>query len=324
VRQLPARLTMTDLYTRRRLEQRAIGSADQAEFAAILHNAAVIDAGIYDDRVADALDDFESRDPTVFADWHNRDLQIDSAVGSIHEEILRRRTILGDSYPFAVESNQLSYTPSRSRFYEFCLATCLADNITTGEMVQLPRSFERVAALLLKAYFGEGTEALHTGAPRDTESGVRFKDAMTNLSQRSGEWIWAPESELPAEPTVTGDEGLDFVVWKDALDERRGHLFILAQCACGNDWETKLQELDLERLSKWFKPLSYVTPVRAFVTPHQLSRGHMREAQRLAGLVFDRIRLTLIAERAAPAPDVASWMERLAHLSAMVLERPAQ
>lgn len=314
---------MTDLYTRRRLEQRTIVSADQAEFAAIVHDAAVVDAGIYDDRVADALDDFEPRDPVVFAGWHSRDLQIDSAVGSIHEEILRRRSMLGDLYPFVVEHNQLRYSPSRSRFYEFCLTTCLADNITTGEMVQLPRSFERVTALLLKAYFGDGAEAQHTGAPRDAESGVTFRDAMAHLSGRSGEWIWAPEAELPAEPTVVGDEGLDFVVWKDSLDERRGHLFILAQCACGNDWETKFQELDLQRLSKWFKPLSYVTPVRAFVTPHHLSRGHMREAQRLAGLVFDRTRLTRIAERIAPEADFAPWTQRLMNLSAMVLERHA-
>jgi hypothetical protein len=191
-------------------------------------------------------------------------------------------------------------------------------------MVRFPRSFERVTALLLKTYFGDGTEAQHTGAPRDAESGVTFKDAMEHLNRRSGEWVWGPEPGLPDEPTVVGDEGLDFVVWKDSLDERRGHLFILAQCACGNDWETKLDELNVQRLSKWFKPLSYVTPVRAFVTPHHLSRGHMREAQRLGGLVFDRTRLTLTAERVASESDFAPWTERLMDLSALVLKRPAE
>lgn len=312
---------MNDRYTRRRFEQRTIDSADQAEFAAVMYAATVIDAGVYDDRVADALDDYEPRDPVVFEGWHRRDLQIDSAVSDVHEEILRRSSMLGESYPFRVVSNQLSHRRSRSGFYEFCLATCSASNITTGEMVNLPRSFERVTALLIKSYFGEGTEAQHTGSPRDP--GSTFREAMDHMNQRSGEWFWGPEPGLPEAPTTTGDEGVDFVVWKDALDERLGHLFILAQCACGNDWDTKLREVDLDRLGKWFKPLSYVTPVRAFATPHHLSRGNMREAQRLAGLVFDRTRLTLIADRLVQELDNASWTRRLSELSALVLERPA-
>ena len=41
---------MADAYSSRRADQRNMHNADQAEFAAIMHGSAVVDAGVYDDK----------------------------------------------------------------------------------------------------------------------------------------------------------------------------------------------------------------------------------------------------------------------------------
>jgi len=143
---------------------------------------------------------------------------------------------------------------------------------------------------------------------------------MKVLHERSGEWRWQPEEGLPAEPTTTGDEGVDFIVWLKALDGRPGQIFLLGQCACGDDWETKFNDIHLDKLYKWFSPKPYVEPVRIFATPHHLSDGHLIEAQREAGLVLDRARLSVLADKLADEPQIAGWRDRLSEVGGLVLK----
>ena len=164
------------------------------------------------------------------------------------------------------------------------------------------------------------SQALHIGTPREEEIGTRFIDAMKTLHERSGDWHWSPEDGLPADgPAGAGDEGLDFVVWK-AIDNRPGKIFILGQCACGNDWEEKFDDINLEKLWKWIRPRPYPDPIRVFATPHHLSDGHLREAQREAGLVLDRARLSLLAEKLVDDPEIQPWCPRMREVRGLVLK----
>ncbi|MBV9884229.1 MAG: hypothetical protein JO276_14560 [Sphingomonadaceae bacterium] len=310
---------MFDAYTRRHRDQRRIKDADQTEFEAILRGNAVVDRGIYDDRVADALDDYDPQGAQDMESWHRSDLMIDSAVGQIHEEIERRDGLLGQAYPFRLDDGLLTYEKSKSGFYEFCLAISLADQITTGEHAQLPRAFERLSTILVRSYFGEGARGLHLGTPRDADVGARFRDAMKRAHEETKEWFWGPDPGLPVEPSDTGDHGVDFVVWKAPPDSRPGSLFILGQCACGDDWASKFDDVNLDRYKKWFNLLTFVPPVRAFATPHHVSDGFLHEALKLAGLMFDRGRLTLAAETACDAEDYRSWAGRIADLTRLVV-----
>lgn len=302
----------TDPYCTQNMDQRIAHDADQAEFSAIIRQSSVVDAGIYDDRVAGVMDDFDPMDTTIKADWHLRDIELDTAVGKVHEEIERRRLIMGEHYPFSLDGGQLTYKESKTLFYEFCLAVCNAPTITEGLFTEMPRLFERASARLVRAYFGIYSEALHTGWPRDEGVGVRFKDAMNQLQSATSEWLWRPEDGLPEDPSpkAVKDEGLDFVVWKRSIDGRMGSLFILGQCACGNDWRDKYWDLNLKRLQKWFNPMTLIDPIRSFTTPHHIADSLLTDAQREAGLIFDRARLTLIAEAeeseaAAPIADLS-------------------
>ena len=89
---------------------------------------------------------------------------------------------------------------------------------------------------------------------------------------------------------------MDFVVWKPFLDERLGQLFVLGQCACGEDWENKLEELQESRLRRWVNPVTHAQFVRAFAVPYHIP-GHyiFSELNVRAGLTFDRVRLALMA-----------------------------
>ncbi|HEY3800237.1 MAG TPA: hypothetical protein VGL58_17960 [Caulobacteraceae bacterium] len=272
--------------------------------------------------MADAMDDFEPEVGAASTEWHRQDLMIDSAVGQVHEEIERRGGLLGDAYPFTLSGGLLTYRASKSGFYEFCLAIALADQITSGQHVHLPRTFERLSAILVRYFLGGPARSLHLGTPRDEGVGSRFRDAMQRAETETREWFWGPNPGLPEDPTDSGDHGVDFVVWKAPPDGRAGSLFVLGQCACGDDWTDKFGDVDLERYGKWFNPLSFVAPVRAFSTPYHVADGWLNEALLRAGLVFDRARLTELAEQACEEADFQSWAGRLAELTRLVLPLP--
>ena len=319
-----------DRHSIRHAEQRAAIDADQTEKTAILNGEAVIDSGVQDDIIAEALDDEQHQPDIVGLDaeqagrerWHRRDLNVDGETSQAATELNRRRDFLGNAYPFEIDGNSLKYRGPTSGFYEYCLGITLAPNITTGEYVRLPRTFERVVAILTRLHMGCETEFMHTGHPRDGDFGT-FKAAMEELSRRTGEWFWGPDDGQPNDPIVAGDGGVDFVVWKKPGDPRPGALFILGQCACGDDWPTKLTDLDIPELQSWFNPLSLVPPIRAFATPFALSDGNFQRAHKKAGWVLDRIRLAAIAEIAQGNAEYAAWRERLNEIVDLSLERAA-
>ena len=294
-------MKLTDPYSQRHQAQRAAKDADQAEFSALRNGSVVVDSGVYDARVAGVFDDFDVNDPSVTEIWHREDLKYDTPVGKIYEEIERRADILEYAYPFELDQGTLSYSPrnqSISHIYAFFLSICNSHTLTVGNYAWLPRIFERITAKLVASYLGEYARYIHTGSPREPEIGTSFREAMQTVSERAGEWQWDPDDGLPNDPGQ-GDEGCDFVVWPAAPDGRKiGQLFVLGQCACGNNWQDKYKDLDIKKLQKWFNPLSLVEPVRSFATPHHVTDALLREASREGGLFFDRARLTMIAFRA--------------------------
>jgi len=319
-----------DAYSVRLQEQKVARDADQTEKVAILTGSTVIDAGMRDDVIADALEDDEF-DPGVAGlqddepgreRWHRLDLGVEGGVSAISEEIQRRIRYLGAAYPFDLDRGTLTYRGPSSGFYEYCLGISLAPNITTGAYVQLPRTFERIAALLTKLYMGVHTEVFNSGAPRDAPFGT-WLSAMEEIRRLTGEWWWQPHEGLPEAPNVGGDGTIDFVVWKRQLDNRKGNLFVLGQCACGGNWDQKLDELSLAALGAWFHPVSWVAPIRAFATPFALSDGNFQIAHVRAGWVLDRIRLTAIAEEVREDPEYVTWRATLTELAQLAMPKAA-
>lgn len=288
----------------RHQDDRVATNADQAELLAIRYGSSNAEAGIADDRIAGSLDDYDVTDSPSAAVWASDDLALDSAAGDISAVIKHRQEILGPAYPFQLNGNRLVYRASHTLAYEFCLVVSQS-SLSGGESVRLPRAFERLArdVLVLFLGVGQGTGAYRTGWPSDEFESrpPRFKSLMAVLHELTGEWIWAPGPGLPDDPAPKDvkDEGLDVVVWKRVLDKRGGSLFLLVQCACGNDYATKFDDIDanFEKLGKWLRSISCARPVRVFCTPRHIPNdSYFLEINRRAGLTFDRIRITLLAE----------------------------
>ena len=295
---------MSNLYEGRHQRQNLSEDADQTEIEALRTGQAILDQGLYDERIADALDDFgigETSQAAVEPDWVSEDLQQDDAVGGLIALIERRENILKPYYPFQRTANTLIHTLSHSLVYEFCL---VASTTTERENHLLPRVFERLSAILVRRYLGSEGESLHTGWPSKP---ARFKATMAPLNSRTGEWCWHPDHGLPDDPASRDikDEGLDFVAWLPHLDKRVGNLFLLGQCACGDNWENKYSDINLNRLKRWFGPMTHIPPVRAFCVPFHVTGQLLIEASQTAGLVFDRLRLALLAETADPGTRAA-------------------
>ncbi|NLX60451.1 MAG: hypothetical protein GXY74_15350 [Phycisphaerae bacterium] len=292
----------------RRQDDRIATNADQAEFWAIRYGASNIEAGTFDDRVAGALDDYEVIDPrTPVAheqwNWARDDMALDNATSDIGVELRRRQSILAEAHPFSLEGNRLIHRRSRTLAYEFCLAVAQATSLSEGDYRRLPIAFERLVRDILVCFLGPGAKGLRTGWPADDYEPrpTRFKEVIRALYEMTGEWVWSPEHDLPDDPDPKDvkDEGLDVVVWKEVPDRRPGRLFLLVQCACGNDYATKFSDLDaqFERLSKWIKPISCVCPVRVFSTPRHIPNDpYFRDVNKRAGLALDRSRIALLAE----------------------------
>jgi len=310
-----------------RFRAQAISSnADQTEWDAIRRGSVVIDAGVRDDTISGAIEDIDVGDggddgPPGSEPWAEADLRMDAEVGGIREELERRHGLMNETYPFRLDGERLIYVQSVSGFYEFCLAICQAESITRKPFTKLPRGFERLSAKIIQYYMGTDAVSFHVGWPRDEAIGRNFKTAMKHLELIPYEWIWSPEDGKPEEPAPRNakDEGIDFVVMKKLMDERAGRLYVLGQCACGDDWNTKWNELSEARLRKWFRTTALVPFVRAFSTPFLLADEMLREATAQAGLVFDRARLTKIVELHANAVEIAEVADHVRPMSEMVL-----
>ena len=312
---------MADAHSIRHRQQKLATEADELELNAIIRGSQVFESGALDDKISGALQDIEDEAGVALDTLRSQrqDLGAEEISGGIAEEVARRCKIMGDAYPFLVTKSNLTYRSSGSKFYEFCLAASQSPSITKGEYVAFPRQFERASARLVELFMGPSAVSLHVGAPRDPVIGTTFKKGMETLAQRTGEFAWMPERDVAEEPTINGDEGVDFVVWRPMDDGRIGNLFILGQCACGGDWLQKWHDLDLAKLGKWFNPLSKIGPVRAFATPFHAVDGNLYEGTRQAGLFFDRARLALIAEKHKDDPKWVTWIQALQKTSELVL-----
>ncbi|UAK24379.1 hypothetical protein [Sphingomonas nostoxanthinifaciens] len=297
-----------DIFSVRHELQRVMTNADQTESQAILTGSAVADAGVYDEVLSGELEDLETGDEGG-QHWSAQDVALDDEVGAVTNELQRRALLLKGAYPFSLTGGTLTYTPTNNKFYEYLLSICMTPSLTKKPFVQLPRSFERVVALLIQLHLGDNWQHLHTGHPREKANGTTFRQCILKLSEISAggrEWRWDPDPRYPPKPGIGGDGGLDFVIWRPSVDNRIGQLYVVGQCACGNDWPTKFNDLRVEPLEGWMRPVTEVPFIRCFSTPFMMSDGNFMAAHKEAGWTLDRARLALFAHEASLDPRVVA------------------
>lgn len=296
-------------------------NADQAELAALQMGTAPISAGIIDEKLAGADEDYLG-DPTLRREEWERDKGFEEAEAAAATEIERRVLLLGDAYPFRRDGSRLTYVPTAPHLYELLLLLSLAENYSSGRNKVLPRAFEALSCLIAEAYLGDDSGSYRMGWPRPRGSATTLKGAVEELRKISGnhlgEWAWGPKEGNPADPSPqrAKEQGLDIVAWKKSIDGRAGQLYLLGQCACGKNWESdaKLQDLSTKLLNEWIREIASVDPVRAIFTPRHAPDEKLPFISRHGGIVFDRARLTLLATRRKAAEVLLDQQPRIRHV----------
>ncbi len=303
-------------------------NADQTELQAMRFGNAPISTGSDDEKAAGVLDDdMDEQAAPNEGEWEASEEVREEADGATYSELEERSRLLGEHYPFEIDGASLKYKGhTNTGVYEFCLATSLAETVVKKPFNRMAMWFELVAAEIAREYLGAGAESIRTGWPSHdkNERPVRFKAMVDKVSNLSGEWFWSPnrgESDDPHHRTVK-DEGVDFVVWKKFPDTRLGKLYLLGQCACGNDWDTKLSDLSDSKFKRWFRDRPTVAPyMKVFAVPRHITReGIFEHANSSAGIVFDRVRLTSIAENHIKEKDIVK--NNLSAITELVIKLP--
>jgi hypothetical protein len=273
--------------------------ADQAERQAWSDSIASYESGLEDERMSGEVDDEIEEQGNS---WIQRQDILETLSGQVAEEIERRKLIQGGSYPFEIVSNSLVYKKSTTGVYEFCLAAAFNPTGNAQPDVSVSAMFEYVARDALKGFFGPNTEAFRVGWPAYSfeSRGSRPKEFIEALHARCHEFKWNPREDHPIDPDpkFLKDIGLDVVAWKPWPDKRLAQFFALAQCACGkSDLDGKSLDICIERLNLWLRPVSHAKPVKCFFAAHHIPNDiHLYDFSGTAGIVFDRARISALAE----------------------------
>lgn len=238
----------------------------------------------------------------------------------VFAELEQRATAAGPAYPFSVEGPVLQARRSwlaRSS-YVFCL--CLSYfgwAHVAGEDVYPRRMFEALCRHAAGEYL-HGS-AVRFGSPRTPPEMPRsFREAVDALCQahvREGDGFRGQSYGWRK------DYGLDVVAWRDCRDRLPGKLLLFGACASGADWEDKIYELRPDEFCQQWMVQVPVSPfIKAFFVPHRIEARRWETTSRLAGIVFDRCRISGLSPR---LPNMGDFGDGLAWARSMVLRARA-
>ena len=294
-------------YYFRGLSKKVSRDTDQTELLALRFGSTQAASGANDDSISDALNDhYSSQDNLPEPTWQSRESSIENATSQIQDEIVKRGVSLRGLYPFKLDKDILNYCRSESQLYEFLLCASLSPSLTEGAYCNFPRHFERIATELTANYLGSNSGYCHVGWPNERG---RFENSVAKAIEASKELTWRPDYGLPDDGRHSGDQGVDYILWKTyGCGRNIGQPFYFGQCACGNDWETKLNDIS-EKFFKWFSKLK-VKPVKIFAVPFVIPDAVLVEVSRDAGIIMDRLRI-VHALRAGNHYNSDDWRDSL-------------
>lgn len=228
-------------------------------------------------------------------------------------ELETRPKSSGDFYPFVIKGgvvrvklNALTKYP----VYIFCLCLSAWRWMNAKERPDNARQlFEDVSCFVAKNYLGG--EVLRFASPR-VEALKEFSTAIGHLCQVVGEGAGFREDQAHGSKK---DAKLDVVAWKGFPDTRFGKVVLFGQCASGGDWMTKRAELQpAVFIGQWIQPDFTVDCVRAFFVPHRMRADVWKETTRMAGIPFDRCRVSYWAHQDGPLPkrqELIAWSKHV-------------
>lgn len=303
----------------RHVNQVSADEADQVEWAAYLNGSSPYDGSQIDDIVSGQLADFQSGAESHAAEYSSAGNTPEHAIAaklsqqaretmlveqrreevtaSVKLEVQRRSGLLGDAYPFKINGGSLTFLGKDEpawAAYVFFLELAVDPQRAARE------TFEKLVANALRNYLGTSSisECFGWKSAEEEDAPKRIKAKINAINNACGEWIWCPSDDFPDDPPpkLVKDLGLDVIAWIPSPDGRLGQVFLVAQCATGRtDWESKLKDVDWDRITNWVRPLPDRWSIRCFAIPyHVANRAYLQDVSLRGGMFFDRVRLTLL------------------------------
>jgi len=198
----------------------------------------------------------------------------ETLIDTIWNELERRELLYGRNAPFKLEERSISFNELwiERKDYLMCLVLSLfgngIDTTRTGTL------FEKVSEKAVRKYLHSKETVLYGTAPRPP------------LQQIIGRMF---ERYKASPPSFRQDRKADIIAWKPFGDKRSSQIIILFQCAAGNDWKAKINEVCLPAWATYANWGSYL--MKGFCLPKLISREEFEEYSLDGGLLLDRARI---------------------------------
>ena len=225
-------------------------------------------------------------------------------ISQVVREFERRESNAGNGYPFRCDGVFLELRSDVTRWnpYVFCLMVCDRDFWVSGD--RSPRIFEHVASAALGSYL-QGN-AVRFGSPRDTLPSD-IEEALRELSCLTGDPLTV--DGFPRESTDK-DLNLDVVGWRDFTDYQASKILVYMQCATGENWVGKRNELDLGTAGVWSHTMRWtVPPVKALAIPYVVNPVDEWKRVTPGLLFFDRLRICSLLSTSKASTENVDWSE---------------
>jgi hypothetical protein len=202
-------------------------------------------------------------------------------------ELHSRVSSTDPSYPFTFSGTLLRTKGDWREFtpYVFCLLLSFFDEKKRKvKGLRHEVMFEQLSCTAARKYIGG--EALRFGSPRQDPVPSGFRDALVHLCGLIGEW--APPSSGRFKKQ---DGGLDLVAWRHFPDRLIGKLILFGHCASGNNWDSKVNELQPDNFCSQWLGGAKSPIVKTFFIPFRLRQEVFGDRAIAAKLFFDRCRI---------------------------------
>jgi hypothetical protein len=294
-----------------------------------------IEPDLVDDETGEVLDE------AILEDERN------AIVGAAFEELEYRARVLGAAYPFVVDGRRLvldrvaNNEPGQA-IYLFCL---LASVIRERKLQPLAEvnaaeqgiadAFQICACLAAGGYLSGAVSSF--GFPRATGDG--FIPALKAAFARFG--MGEVRAEIPdGLPESLKDGGIDVIAWRNHPDGMPSKMYLLGQCASGQNWAGKSVVEYIQQLhGSWFtfEPARFSTPAMfiPFIFHRDIDEdrtGSFLDAvknrfwyeEKRFGIIFDRLRIAHFAQVCLGVPDTelaaVDGRERIGEIQAWIAE----
>ena len=249
--------------------------------------------------------------------------RIKTAIIGVVDYMKCRKTIVNDYYPFQVD-NRYSITfieelTNKNKIYIILLISSLIRVINRegGFAYRITHKFENLCehpfGLLIpptatKEFFGAGGPTDENGE----QTSYLLYDKVLALSQNLRLNLNTEFTPTTAGKNNVGDGGLDWVAWVSFADNLHMLPMYFAQCACGNDWEDKLFDVNI---NKWRNFIQFKNDFQLFhfipKSFRELSNNWMNPTHLHSAAIIDRFRIIELLEKSMNESDVVAMYEDL-------------